>query len=664
MRIFRSRTKTHKPLTHKAFVLWVPLCLLAALSLFIPSASTISEENIDVNVNLVNGVAIRILNSAATAEITELDLSTTAAPTGTFVTDNFKVEVSTANKTGYKLYMNSSYQNPSTSTYTTDLVNQTNTSYTIPTVAAVVSKTDLSTAAPGTTNANKWAYSLDDTTYSPVPANSVQTQIGSHDTPTAGTKTPVYIGMNINVEKPSGVYKNQLTFSAVGNPVPTDYTLYFEPGGTGVSDLPETMTYSGVAASHTFTIPSAAPTRAGYNFTGYSDGTTTYQPGGTITVQGDIDYTGSATLTAQWELVPLDQKCANASIGGTFIHDNVEYIKLKTNAAGTTSACYTHSSVGTSTWGDSGATYPSISICPAGTGVPTKDEFQSLINAYGSDGTIYNTTGWSGNYWSSTPYDSSRAYFLNVGSSYAGFYSGARTFSNPVVCIVRTPENTTQMQQMTASVCDAMNINDSLTLTDTRDSNTYTVAKLADERCWMTQNLKLTGPTSGSRQLYPADTDITATYWDLPAVNTDFGTSCSDTAKNMLAGGSDSYGAYYNWYAATAGTGTCSMSSGNATASICPKGWRLPTGGSSGEFEALYNKYSSSSAMLGSPVNFVLSGYRYYTFTLSQGSGGYYWSSTARSSANANYLYLDSSDVYPATSDARIYGYTVRCVAR
>ncbi|MBO7699220.1 fibrobacter succinogenes major paralogous domain-containing protein [Candidatus Saccharibacteria bacterium] len=541
--------------------------LLASLALalfgaiqasFILPASTISEENVDVNVNLVNGVAIRILNSAATAEITELDLSATAAPTGTFVTDNFKVEVSTANKTGYKLYMNSSYQNPSTSTYTTDLVNQTNTSYTIPTVAAATTKADLSTAAPGTTNANKWAYSLDDATYSPVPVNSAPTQIDSHDTPTAGTKTPVYIGMNVNVEKPSGVYKNQLTFSAVGNPVPTDYSLYFEPGGTGVSGLPQTMTYSGVASSYTFTIPSAAPTRDGYGFTGYSDGSTTYQPGDTITIVGDIDYTGTATLTAQWEQ---------------------NFWTITTMQQMTTAICNT-------VYTPSNATGSAVTVI--------------------SDRATYEATA--------------------------------------------TADNQPYVAQST--------------LRDVRDDNTYVVRKLADGNCWMTENLKLTGPTSDSRRLYPADTDITVTYWDLPAVNTDFGTSCSDTAKNMLAGGSDSYGVYYNWYAATAGTGTCSMSSGNATSSICPRGWKLPTGSSSGEFQALYDEYSSSSAMLGSPVNFVLSGRRGGSSTLYQGSYGYYWSSTAYNSDSAYRLYLNSSDVSPADGSNKYYGLTVRCVAR
>ena len=490
-----------------------------------PNAFSISESHTDINVNLVNGVAIRILNSTATAEITELDLSTTAAPTGTFVTDNFKVEVSTANKTGYKLYMNSSYQNPSTSTYTTDLVNQTNTSYTIPTVAAAVSKTDLSTAAPGTTNANKWAYSLDDATYSPVPANSAPTQIDSHDTPTAGTKTPVYIGMNVNVEKPSGVYKNQLTFSAVGNPVPTDYTLYFEPGGTGVSGLPETMTYSGVAASHTFTIPSAAPTRAGYNFTGYSDGTTTYQPGDTITVQGDIDYTGSATLTAQWE--------------ARYIQNQTYIAQCKAAATGT--------------------------------------EFE---------------------------------------------------------------------------------------LIDSRDDNKYTVAKLADGNCWMTENLRLTG----SRTLTANDSDISSN-WPLPAETAsdfDWVKDCTNTAYHMKSSTDAttyaSYGNYYNWYAATAGTGTCAMESGNATSSICPKGWKLPIGSS---FQALYDEYSSSSAMRGSPVNFVLSGDRDGSSTLNQGSAGFYWSSTAYYNSYTYGLFLSSSNVLPANLyDGRYYGLSVRCVAR
>ena len=45
-----------------------------------------------------------------------------------------------------------------------------------------------------------------------------------------------------------------------------------------------------------FTIPGAAPTRSGYVFRGWNDGTTTYQPGETVT-----RITDSTTLTAQWQ---------------------------------------------------------------------------------------------------------------------------------------------------------------------------------------------------------------------------------------------------------------------------------------------------------------------------------------------------------------------------
>ncbi|MBO7699444.1 hypothetical protein J6S39_02030, partial [Candidatus Saccharibacteria bacterium] len=398
-----------------------------------------------------------------------------------------------------------------------DLVNQTNTSYAIPTVAAAVSKTDLSTAAPGTTNANKWAYSLDDATYSPVPVNSAPTQIGSHDTPTAGTKTPVYIGMNVNVEKPSGVYKNQLTFSAVGNPITTDYSLYFLPGTTEtVTGLPPTQTASVVAASHTFTIPSPAPTRSGYNVTGYSDGVATYQPGGTITVNGDIDYTGSATLTALWELasytvtisntntssgspsisVPyggsttvtvtpssgyylssvscpsgysctgyntgstrtgtqtvtvtnniasggtlsftgtaltLAQTCSNTAITSTpqsFTYSGVQYIKLKTNSAGTTGACYTKERQGVTTFDNAS------SLCPTSTRVPTQSDFNTLITAYNSSssGALNSATGWIGVYWTSTQNPNPQSLYVHTGGATIG-YNYDKTQPLQIICI-------------------------------------------------------------------------------------------------------------------------------------------------------------------------------------------------------------------------------------
>ena len=54
------------------------------------------------------------------------------------------------------------------------------------------------------------------------------------------------------------------------------------------------------------------------------------------------------------------------------------------------------------------------------------------------------------------------------------------------------------MQDMTPEVCDNSTIGDEATLTDTRDGNTYTIRKMEDGRCWMTQNLRLGTKSDGT----------------------------------------------------------------------------------------------------------------------------------------------------------------------
>lgn len=44
------------------------------------------------------------------------------------------------------------------------------------------------------------------------------------------------------------------------------------------------------------------------------------------------------------------------------------------------------------------------------------------------------------------------------------------------------------------------------------------------------------------------------------------------------------------------------------------------------------------------------------------GSSGYYWSRTDTSTTNAYYLYFNSSDLYPASTNYKYDGYSVRCV--
>ena len=218
--------------------------------------------------------------------------------------------------------------------------------------------------------------------------------------------------------------------------------------------------------------------------------------------------------------------------------------------------------------------------------------------------------------------------------------------------------NTTPLATATALDTDGSHHGDpnyvpTVTLTDTRDNNTYTVSKLADGKCWMTQNLRIIDKT-----ITPADSDVTSNY-TIPASSIS-GFDHYDTSNAYI---DNNDGGFYTWYTATAGTGTQSISSGNTSVSICPKGWRLPTGGNSGEFQTLYNNYNYSFVLRSNPVNLTLSGYVYGSSRHYQGSDGHYWSSTVLSGYNVYDLYLGTSNVYPAGLSAKSNGFSVRCIA-
>ena len=239
----------------------------------------------------------------------------------------------------------------------------------------------------------------------------------------------------------------------------------------------------------------------------------------------------------------------------------------------------------------------------------------------------------------------------------------------------KTLHSISKMQQMTPEICAATttpnrtataldtdgshygdpNYAPTKTLTDTRDDNTYTVSKLADGKCWMTQSLRIAGKT-----IAPADSDVTANY-TIPASSLS-GFSSYDTSNAYV----DSDGGFYTWYTATAGTGTQSFSTDgqNTTVSICPKGWRLPTGGNNGEFEVLYDNYYSSSALRSNPINLTLSGNVAISSRGGQGSYGEYWSSTVYSSSGAYDLSLNASNAGFASHYDKTNGFSVRCIAR
>lgn len=228
-----------------------------------------------------------------------------------------------------------------------------------------------------------------------------------------------------------------------------------------------------------------------------------------------------------------------------------------------------------------------------------------------------------------------------------------------------TLNDITEMQQITADICSNTSSGTTTTLKDTRDNNSYTITKLDDNNCWMTQNLRLTG----SRTLTPANSDVNANYILPTPITTLTASTFSTHNKSELyysSGTLNTNGVYYSWYAAIAGTITSSVTTDgtNATSSICPLGWKLPT---KAQYDNLLSKAgisgaSGSTKIKGSPYNFLFSGFTNGTKLGNVGTNGYYWTSTIN---NGNYAYrlrIDSSNV-TTNGIYRFYGYPIRCIA-
>ena len=303
-----------------------------------------------------------------------------------------------------------------------------------------------------------------------------------------------------------------------------------------------------------------------------------------------------------------------------------------------------------------------------------------------------------------------------------------------------------------ASVCNSLtaapidgtaNLSSVSALTDQRDNNTYAIAKLADGKCWMIENMRLDNTNSDNstgalaqgyaknatygnfaglanpelpwrsfsttaNSLYSTDgadntTNIGSDLADLrfPRYNNQ---NTASRASSQDANGNAntySYGNYYTWAAAIADLNNYTSNNASVTnTSICPSGWRLPTGGqmtvnTTADFYTLgksimkdssgnsiepdqnasggYGYYGNSvtnaanktatAAIRSYPNNFLYSGLVYSGSVGDRGSYGNYWSSTAYDSNYAYYLYLYSSNVYPGTDGSvKYYGGSIRCL--
>lgn len=257
--------------------------------------------------------------------------------------------------------------------------------------------------------------------------------------------------------------------------------------------------------------------------------------------------------------------------------------------------------------------------------------------------------------------------------------------------------------------CGAMSTGQVTALTDARDNNTYAVAKLADGKCWMIENLRLDNTNSDNatgtlaqgyasnfiglanpetanfyyngvtNSLYSTDGStaapaITGSYtgYRFPRFNNQ-NTTLPATLMYDTSGNTYGYGNYYTWPAAVADTGYYTSGSVTTT-SICPKGWHLPTGGSAtAEFGSLDTIMGGTGAYQGTaeasqrwrkfPNNFVYPGIFDDSLAYNRGRYGFYWSSSVYDGGSSYYLDFWSSGEDPGTDyDGTYYGLSVRCL--
>ena len=201
------------------------------------------------------------------------------------------------------------------------------------------------------------------------------------------------------------------------------------------------------------------------------------------------------------------------------------------------------------------------------------------------------------------------------------------------------------LQGFTVADCQSQASSTNVTLTDVRDNNTYTVRYIGDV-CWMTQNLRLAGGTT----LTPETTNVT-TNWYFP--NTQLtGNSPSYTESQMTISSNTSYGGYYNYCAASAGTICQSDYAQDATQDICPAGWRLPTS---------TEQLDITGSSIFSPV---YSG-RYGDGVLYQQYDGYWWSSSSTTNQSMRYVLMVAVDLGGSMAPTSRYannGLSLRCV--
>jgi uncharacterized protein (TIGR02145 family)/uncharacterized repeat protein (TIGR02543 family) len=551
----------------------------------------------------VSNAALQV-TAPATASIVLNPVSSAAV----FGSTNITVNVATNNATGYTMTM---------TVPTTDLTHDTITGNDAPVIPTLAS------AAPQSTfPVNAWGYKVIGDNYNPVLlSNSNSSWIT--DEPTNGTDHIIGLAAKVDGVKHSGTYSNTLTFNVVTNPVPNVDIVSFNGNGADSGDMSGDNV---IVASGSFTtLPANTYTKTNYRFIGWN---TSANGTGTSYVD-EGEYTSTATVADQ----------------------NVTLYAMWSNLP-----------PGASTSGTTPSGNPGVTI--------------------------------------------SRAYEIAYTAAHKGMWeenADGSGYTQVADGVYHNRDVRWDMQGMTPEICNSVTAtHDIYGALDIRDWHIYNITKTADGKCWLADNLALDLlMANASQRITTANTNADAAaltslfsgnrgngrnYATAGIAPWTSGNSYSapmiyTAAKDQTYAEDDlvvartfKYGVYYNFCAASAGSfcyGQDYMPGdgsnyGDAQYDICPTGWRLPTGSSTGEFQTLVNSYSTvNEARTAAHIPFS-GNFQFYSGDLinTHTSGKFFTATWAGTEYNIYGLVARPdviwSDSYSYLND----GYSVRCIAK
>ncbi len=622
---------------------WV-ICLLSG-AVFLFSDVFAAGSGYNVQLTVPNDPILEVkVNTDGTGDTAKASLNVAPASlsSAAFNEKNVTISVSTNNDWGYTLVMNVA---------NTNLVSVEDSSKTIPTLSLRASHPFLSrytctseTADTCDFTVNSWGFKIRNATRV-APAteyigavNSITINKWTGSTGSNGiANDPTYLsfGSRINAAQAPGTYQTTVAFAATANPDPTPI-MQNVTASTLASLLPSNGSMTTAKDSRDSNKYQITNINGTYWMTEnlritHSSG----KSAGVISAEGSNFTGGDIQMTS--------------SSGSQFRDYNVS--RYYDSGDTTTGVYYNYCSASANTICSNNLNSDAVmDICPAGWRLPTHSDYQAIANV---GGTVWNPVapGWYntgkyesgvGGYYGATTYNANRSYGLLYypnGTFNADGAAISRDCGTSIRCVFTMP-----MQDTSASTLASLMPNDGSTtvLRDLRDNNKYRITNI-NGTYWMADNLRITGtiPAAGSNFI-GADFNISA-GGDLTAGDTD---TAPRAHYNTADTNSATYGAYYNYCAASAGTVCDSTVQQDATSDICPKGWRLPT---YTEITTVRSYYPSR--------NSARAGYYASSSLRLASSMGFWWSATARNAYN--HYRLSNSDIDDSHGS---YGFSIGCL--